>query len=84
LFENNFLARPLSARLFAGLLRPADDRAFAKRIETAHQDFSETAAVSDEQRDRRDAPHDAEHGQQAARCVALECDPGFANDFDEH
>src|SRR5207245_8938684 len=84
LLENDFLPCPLSARLFAGLLWPADDCALAKRIEPADQDSAEAAAISDEQRDRRDAPDDPQHGQQAARAVALECDQGFANDFDQH
>ena len=36
--ENYFLAGALAARLLAGLLRPADDRAFAERVEAVDQD----------------------------------------------
>jgi hypothetical protein len=84
LLENNFLPCPLSAGLFAGLLWPADDRAFAKRIEAADQDFAKAAAVGDQQRNRRNAPHDAEHGEQAPCGIALESNPSFANDFEQH
>ena len=83
-FEDDVLPGPLPARLFAGLLRPANDDAFSEGIESADQDFPEAAAVSDKQSHRRNSPNNAEHSEQATRVVALEGDPGFANDFNHH
>ena len=48
LLEDNFLACALSARLFAGLLRPADDGAFAEGVEAAHEDLAKAATVGDQ------------------------------------
>ena len=84
LLQTHLLAGTLSARLLAGLLRPADDNAFAESIEPAHQDAAETAAVGDQQSDGRNPPDNAQHGQQAAGVVAPESDPGFENDFSQH
>ena len=83
-FENDFLPRALTAGLFAGLLRPCDHRAFAEGVETADQHLPEAAAVGDQQRDRRDSPHDAEHGEQAASEVAAQGHPRFEEYFGEH
>ena len=46
--------------------------------------ISEAAAISDEKRNCRNSPHNAEHGQEGARVVTLQGDPGFANDFSKH
>jgi len=56
--EHNFLPRALPARLLAGLLRPADHDALSESIEPVDQDGAEAIAVSNQQRDRSDAPHD--------------------------
>jgi len=81
LFDNDFLAGTLAAGLFAGLLRPANDHTLAESIESMHQDIAKAAAIGDQKRDRGDTPHDAEHGEQAARHVAFQRGPGFENDF---
>ena len=47
LFKQNFLARTLSARLLAGLLRPADHDALAKRIKPVDQNAAKAVAVGD-------------------------------------
>ena len=80
LFEDNFFAGALAARLFAGLLWPTDDGAFAESVEAADENLTEAAAVSDQQGDGGNAPHDAEHGEGAARAIAAQGEPGFAND----
>src|SRR5262249_7418218 len=82
--EYHFLACPLPARLLAGLLRPADHDALAERIEAVGEDLTEAAAIGDQQGDRSNAPYNAQHGEQAAGNVALEGDPGFANDLSQH
>src|SRR6185437_13051532 len=84
LLKHNFLSGALPAGLFAGLLRPANNHAFAERIESAHQDVAKTAAIGDQQRNRCDAPHDSQHGQECASVVALQRNPGFENDFGKH
>ena len=84
LFELNFLPGALSAWLFAGLLRPANDHALAERIESAHQNGAKATAIRDQQRDGRNSPHNAEHSQERASVVALQRDPGFENDFRKH
>ena len=38
LLEDDLFAGALAAGLLAGLLRPADDRALAERVEPVHQD----------------------------------------------
>ncbi len=81
LLEDDFLAGALAAGLFAGLLRPADDGAFAEGVEATDQNFAETAAVGDQQRDGGDSPHDAEHGEGAASAVAPQRGPGFDAGF---
>ena len=48
LFQPYFLAGTLPAGLLAGLLRPADDDAFAERVKPAHQDAAKTAAIGDQ------------------------------------
>ena len=48
LLEDDFLAGALAAGLFAGLLRPGDDGAFAEGVEAADQNFTEAAAVCDQ------------------------------------
>src|SRR5438045_2651061 len=63
LLENNFLPGALTSGLLAGLLRPADHHAFAECVKAIHQDLAKTAAVGDQQRDRRDSPYHAEHGE---------------------
>src|SRR5208282_3765621 len=78
------LAGALASRLFAGLLRPADDGAFAESIEAAHQNFAEASAVGNQQRDRGDPPDDAEHGERAACAVAPQRRPGFVQDLINH
>ena len=84
LLEDDFLAGPLAARLFAGLLRPADDRAFAERVKATDQNFTEASAVCNQEGDGGDSPYDAEHGESAARAVAAQSDPGFAEDLINH
>src|SRR6266849_4443283 len=84
LFENDFFAGALAAGLFAGLLRPADDGAFAESIEAADKNFAEAAAVCDQQGDGGDSPYDAEHGERAASAVTPQCDPGFVEDLIDH
>src|SRR5258708_21472833 len=84
LLQTHFFAGTLSARLLAGLLRPADDNAFAESVEAAHQDAAKAAAVGDQQGDGGNSPDDAQHGQQAAGVVAPESNPGFENDFSYH
>ena len=84
MFEQYFLPGTLASGLFAGLSRPGDHYAFAKRVKAAHQNVSEAAPIGDEKRNCRNSPHYAEHGQEGARVVALQGDPGFANDFSEH
>ena len=49
LLKHNFLARTLTTRLLTGLLRPADNDAFAEGVEPAHQNAAEAAAVGDQQ-----------------------------------
>ena len=84
LLQKHFLAGALAAGLLAGLLRPADHHALAESVEPAHQDVAKAAAVGDQQGNGRDPPDDAQHGQQAARVIAPQGDPGFANDFNQH
>src|SRR6202158_2626596 len=84
LFENDFLARALAAGLFASLLRPADDGAFAEGVEATDKNFAEAAAVCDQQCDGGDSPHNAEHGERAASAVALQRRPGFVQDLINH
>ena len=72
LLEDNFLPRALTAGLFAGLLRPADHYTFPERIKPMHQNAAKTAAVGNQEGDGRDPPHDPQHGEQAAREVALQ------------
>src|SRR5215468_7755697 len=84
LLKNNFLAGPLAARLLAGLLGPADDSAFPKRIEAIDENRPEAVAVGDQQRDRGNSPDDSEHRQSTARAVALQRDPGFVDEFGQH
>src|SRR5579863_6878251 len=84
LLEQHFLAGALATRLLAGLLRPADDDAFAERVKTMHQNAAEAVAVSDQQRHSCDAPNDAQHGEEAASEVSLQRDPGFENDLNQH
>ncbi len=84
LLQPHFLAGALSAGLLAGLLRPADHDALAESVEPAHQNAAEAAAVGDQQSHGGNAPDNAQHGQQAARVVALESNPGFENDFSQH
>jgi len=84
LLKDNFLAGALPARLFTGLLRPADDRALAERIESMHQNAAETAAVRDQKSHRRNAPDNAEHGEETACHIPLQRGPGLDNDFNQH
>src|SRR5262249_22087123 len=84
LLEDDFLASALATRLLASLLWPADNRTFAERLESPDKNLTEAAAIGDEQRDRGNPPDNAQHGQEAARSVALESDPRLANDFDQH
>ena len=74
LLEHYFFAGALSSGLLAGLLRPADHDTLSERVEAVHQNAAEAAAIRDQKRDRRNAPHDAQHGEQAARHVALQRD----------
>src|SRR5581483_2086756 len=83
-FKDNLFPSALATRLFARLLGPADDNAFAECIKAAHQNIPEAAAVSDEQGHGCDSPHDAKHGEKGARVIALQSHPGFANDFNQH
>src|SRR5208337_734572 len=84
LLEDDFLAGTLAAGLFASLLRPGDDSAFAEGVEATDQNFAEAAAVRDQQGDGGDSPHDAEHGERAARAVSPQGRPGFAEDLVDH
>ena len=84
LLEHYFLARSLSAGLLAGLLWPGYDDALAEGVEAVHEDMSEAAPVSGQQRDRHDAPDDAEHGEETASAVALQRRPGCENDLCQH
>ena len=79
--EPDFLAGALASGLLAGLLGPGGDGALAEGLERMHQHVPKAAAVGDEQRDGHDAPHDAQHGEQAARAAATQRDPGFPQDF---
>src|ERR1035441_2873113 len=51
----------LPSRLFAGLLRPADDCTLPKRVKTMHQNATEAVTVGDQQSHRRDSPDDPQH-----------------------
>src|ERR1035441_4262542 len=84
LLEYNFLPGALSAGLFAGLLRPANDSAFAKGIESADQNFAKAATVSNQKSDGCNTPDNAEHGEGAACAVAPQGHPGFIEDLKEH
>jgi hypothetical protein len=82
LLEHHFLSGTLSARLLTGLLGPANHDTLPESVEAIHEDRPETVAICDQQCDRRDTPHDAQHGKRAARAVALQGDPGFVDDFE--
>jgi hypothetical protein len=49
-----------------------------------YQDAAKTVAIRDKQRNRRDPPNHAEHGEETACHVTLQCVPSFDNDFEEH
>jgi hypothetical protein len=82
--EADLLAGALAARLLAGLPRPGDHRALAEGVEGAQQRAAESGAVRHQHCHRDDAPHDAEHGEGAARAVALERVPCQHQDLAEH
>ena len=84
LLKHNFLAGTLATRLFAGLLRPADDGALAKGVETADQDLAKASSVGDEQCNRGNAPDDAKHREGAACAIAAKSEPGLVKDLQEH
>jgi len=63
LFENHFFARALPSRLFASLSRPTDDHTFAERIEAIDEHAPKAVAISNEQRDGCDSPHNPKHGE---------------------
>ena len=52
--------------------------------EAVYQDRTKAVSIRDQQCDRRNAPHDAQHGKRAAGTVPLQRDPGFVNDFSQH
>src|SRR5580698_5308276 len=84
LLNHDFLARALPARLLAGLCWPANHHALAEGVKPMHEDAAKAVSVGDEQRDRGNPPHNAQHGEETAGEVALERDPGLENDFDKH
>ena len=82
MLDDYFFAGALASGLLAGLLRPANHDALSERIESVDQNAAEAVAVGDQKRDRGNAPHDAQHGEQAARHIAFQRYPGFENDFE--
>ena len=69
--KSDLLAGALAARLLAGLRGPANHRAFAEGVKGGHDDEAHAGAVGDQQRHRGNAPHNAQHGEEAAQLVAL-------------
>jgi len=49
-----------------------------------HQNAAEAIPIGDQERDRRNAPNDSQHREEAARHVALQRDPSLENDFNQH
>ncbi len=84
LFENYFLAGALSARLLACLLRPANNHALPEGVEAMDENAAKTVAICNQQGNGCNSPHDAEHGEEAACQVALQSDPGFEDDLNQH
>ena len=67
-FVSDFLARPLAARLRAGLSRPEHDDVVAHVQEGMQHAAAQSLPVGQQQDHRRQAPHDAQHGE----CRALQ------------
>jgi hypothetical protein len=82
--EHHLFAGTLAAWLFTGLLWPADDYALAEGIKSANQNLAEAVAVCNQQRDRSNSPHNAEHGEKCPGQIALQRHPGLANNFNQH
>src|SRR5581483_1396615 len=71
LLEHHLFPGTLSARLFAGLLRPRHHNAASERVKAAHENVAEAGAVGDQERHSHDAPNDAGHGEGGTGPVAL-------------
>src|SRR5450631_2784765 len=74
----------LPAWLLAGLLRPADDCTLAEGVKAVHQNAAKAVPVGNQQSHCRDSPDDPQHRKETASDVALQRNPGFENDFNQH
>ena len=70
-----------AAHLGTGPAAPGDHQVFAQRLHVLLLVDAEPPAQPHQQDDRRDAPHNAEHGEESPHLVGPECGQSLAQDF---
>ena len=85
LFILNFLASSLATRLQTCLSRPKHDDVVSHVQEGVQNAATQALAVSEQEDNRRQSPHDAEHGQRRAQSIAEKRLPALRDElFQEH
>ena len=80
-FVRDFLAGPLTACLQAGLSGPHHDHVVAHVHKGVDHASAEALAISQQQNDRGQAPHDSKHGERGTQAVAHERLPALEDEF---
>src|SRR5208337_417493 len=80
----HLLARPLAARLLAGLLGPANHRTFTEGVEGRDNHRTKASPIGDKKSDCGYAPRDPQHSEETPQRLTPKRGPGLCEHLLEH